>query len=564
LKKKFVTLKILFLLFVVVGCGSSDNFVFTTATGPAQSPPQPQPPQARDDAFQALGNATVTYPAADGVLINDMVNLAEISSFDTVGSRGGSLALNADGSLAYSPVMGFVGSETFRYTLTNVDGESTATITMTSSGLGWFVNNQAGATGDGSQDAPFDTLAKAVLVAGSGDTIYVARGDGSKTGMTGGLNLPPGVNLVGEGTGLILAQTVEPPGQAPIIEGPIVCGGDNLIKGLVIDGSADDLIVIDNVGNVTLQQNTLSGGRTRLVACNNVSGGLSIVDCVLGPHTVALGSKLFVEVLNDSTNATIEVTDNTFLKVPGLNVGNLMDNRPTGTSELDIVFSGNTALGTPAEPYSGVFYLDNTGSGSCVLDIDGNNLSHFTFSGIWAFATDGPVTGSVTNNIMSNVGGEAIFTSIRDGLQLISGNVVDNAGGSALSFYYDGNGGTLQILDNVVTNTDNGVYVNDSGSTPDPVGSFALRNNSFSTAVSSLEIDMREGGEICGDITGNSIDSDLLFSTVGGGTISVERLNMSDGGPLQNVNTFSNGAGVVENATSGTMTSAMSGACQIP
>jgi len=78
-----------------------------------------------------------------------------------------------------------VGAETFTYTLGNSAGESVATVTLTSTGLGRFVDNTAPAGGTGTQDSPFDNLAAALAVAQAGDTIFVAFGDGNNLAPTG-------------------------------------------------------------------------------------------------------------------------------------------------------------------------------------------------------------------------------------------------------------------------------------------------------------------------------------------------------------------------------------------
>ena len=199
---------------VFCGCGSSDNFVHTSTFNPTSTaqPPVLQAPVAVDDTFPALGNATLNQHAS-GVLANDTPNGGSITAFDSAGSEGGTLDLKADGSFTYTPAANYVGPETFNYTLSNEEGESTATVTLTSTGLGRFVDN-SGSNGDGTQNSPFNNLQDALNAAQPGDTIYVASGDGTNTGVPGGFTLPAGVKLIGEGTGLVLAQTVEPAGAA--------------------------------------------------------------------------------------------------------------------------------------------------------------------------------------------------------------------------------------------------------------------------------------------------------------------------------------------------------------
>ena len=78
-----------------------------------------------------------------GVLKNDTLNGATIASFGastgneqttlgtaTLTAQGGSVTLNADGSFTFTPKANFSGNDTFKYTLTNAGGSSTATATI--------------------------------------------------------------------------------------------------------------------------------------------------------------------------------------------------------------------------------------------------------------------------------------------------------------------------------------------------------------------------------------------------------------------------------------------------
>ncbi len=104
------------------------------------------PPAAVADPYQTPQNTPLTVPAATGVLNNDTVNTATIVSYGTpngneqttignptLTSGGGSVTMNAngDGGFTYTPLAGFTGPDTFKYTLTNARGSSTATVTIT-------------------------------------------------------------------------------------------------------------------------------------------------------------------------------------------------------------------------------------------------------------------------------------------------------------------------------------------------------------------------------------------------------------------------------------------------
>jgi uncharacterized repeat protein (TIGR01451 family) len=93
----------------------------------------PGAPSAVDDAYGATANTTLTVTAGSGVLANDTVNLATITDYAALTSRGGSVTLDASGAFTYTPPADSVSppADTFTYTLTNTLGTSTAVVTIT-------------------------------------------------------------------------------------------------------------------------------------------------------------------------------------------------------------------------------------------------------------------------------------------------------------------------------------------------------------------------------------------------------------------------------------------------
>ncbi|MEO8503276.1 MAG: Ig-like domain-containing protein [Acidobacteriota bacterium] len=100
-------------------------------------------PVAADDSYPASFQTSLTVPAP-GVLSNDTLRSATIVSYGattgteqtTIGTAtptsaaGGSVTLNADGSLSYTPPASFIGDDTFKYILQNAVGSSIATVTF--------------------------------------------------------------------------------------------------------------------------------------------------------------------------------------------------------------------------------------------------------------------------------------------------------------------------------------------------------------------------------------------------------------------------------------------------
>src|SRR5262249_51920822 len=114
--------------------GSSTATVTLTITAAA--------PVASSDSYTTPRGVALNVPAP-GVLANDTINGAGIVSYgasdgteqssigaNTPTAQGGTVSLNADGSLRYTPTANFTGNDTFKYVLQNSGGSSTATVTV--------------------------------------------------------------------------------------------------------------------------------------------------------------------------------------------------------------------------------------------------------------------------------------------------------------------------------------------------------------------------------------------------------------------------------------------------
>lgn len=88
-------------------------------------------PIANNDSYIGQKNTTLNV-SAPGVFGNDSDDLAfTLASFDATSVNGGTVTVNADGSFSYTPATGFVGIDTFTYTITDTPGlTDTATVTI--------------------------------------------------------------------------------------------------------------------------------------------------------------------------------------------------------------------------------------------------------------------------------------------------------------------------------------------------------------------------------------------------------------------------------------------------
>jgi hypothetical protein len=126
------------------------------------------PPIANNDSYPEalLGNvsadsgvtAAPNFPFS--VLTNDQFNSpVTITAFDATSLNGGTVSMNtSNGRFTYTPAAGYTGGDSFTYTIGNAHGSSTATVSLTISGIVWFIDKSAGA-GDGRLSSPFNSLA---------------------------------------------------------------------------------------------------------------------------------------------------------------------------------------------------------------------------------------------------------------------------------------------------------------------------------------------------------------------------------------------------------------------
>ena len=121
-------------------------------------------PIADPDTYSASGNIAISK-AAPGVLTNDRDpdtgnnsgltvtkvqgaggNVGVATDTTAVGRGGvkGSVNLAANGGFTYEPPPGFEGQDTFTYETSDGTKTDTATVTITISGMVWFISNNAG------------------------------------------------------------------------------------------------------------------------------------------------------------------------------------------------------------------------------------------------------------------------------------------------------------------------------------------------------------------------------------------------------------------------------------
>jgi len=211
----------------------------------------------------------------------------DVAASPTMGDRGGSVAWNADGTFTYRPAADVGDTETLTFYVTDQGSPAASARATVSVAVGprvVYVDNSAAPGGDGRSESPFDTLAQAAAAADrAGDTIYLFNGDGTTTGMSGGVTLRANQRLLGERQPLSVDGFDLAPARTsvrPQLVGPVTLRTGNTVAGLTVVGDAGGTAAAVQ-GNATAADGTLRD----LVLDGRAGGGLAL-DATTGSWTV--------------------------------------------------------------------------------------------------------------------------------------------------------------------------------------------------------------------------------------------------------------------------------------
>lgn len=350
-------------------------------------------PSATPDSYTATGNIQMSQAAGNGVIQKATADTGSALAVTTFGPNlagvgnhnagvagltlnNGNLTLNADGSFTYNPPVGFTGSDSFVYKVDNGFSQpSTATVTITVSGMVWFINNAVGA-GDGRLTSPFNSLAAFVVVNDggashpkTGDNIFLYTGSGNYSGTTApGLSLLNNQKLIGQGanaadlaaaTGITFA-----PGSATL---PSLNGTDPAIVNSTAGGHG-----------ITLA----SGNTIRGLTVGNTPNGFGFSGGAVGTLTLSDTSKT-------GTGGTISITSSGAF---GSTVTfDLLESTSSTGANLNLVsVTGTLAANSWGAGFSG------SAASSAAINISGGSVS---------FTDPANVTKSTTGALLSVASG---------------------------------------------------------------------------------------------------------------------------------------------------------------
>ncbi len=286
-------------------------------------------------AFDFEGDAS----DADG----DTVTLVPVT--DDATEAGGTITIEADGDVFYVPPPGLLGSNVDSYDYEVTDGGLTGTGTITidlAAPCTWHVRNDAPPDGDGTDVAPFDTLAEAdAATPDANSVILLFAGDETTAGQDEGVSLAAGQSLVGvpDEDGPTLPILTNTGGDA------VTLTGGNAVSGVSI-ADADGLAIsgTDITAANTITSVTITGG---------TDGGISV--------TGAAGSSLAL------TDVTIDVDGGTGLAVDGVGTLTIAGTASVVTADGLALSLANTAMGGGVGTFDEVA-CDASSSGGVYLD----------------------------------------------------------------------------------------------------------------------------------------------------------------------------------------------------
>lgn len=436
-------------------------------------------PVAVNDSYSAMGNVSITIPAGSGVLVNDYLGLnspATITAFNSTSAQNGQVTVNGDGSFTYNPRAGFEGVDTFTYTLSdNPNAPSAlsnrqATVSITVSGMIWFINNNAAActvSGCGRLSNPYSTLtafntANALsggLDPDNNDNIFIYE---SVTAYSGGVTLRSGQKLIGQDASASFAAITgltPPAGSAALpamnsgngtetsLASTVTLNTNATVRGLRIDsttstGMTDPAAAITGVSVSEVKVTTTTGTG---VDFSGTAGSLNFIGLTTSGGR---GANLVNNTGGTFTFSSVSVSSgaNPGFTATGGGTVNVCDENPcnpaaTGALVNTLTTTTNTALN-----------VTNTTIGS-------NNLEFRSISSNGGSATGIILvnTGSTGALVVKGNGGTSRGGNGSGGMITNKTGGTDGDGTGASGVYINGGSATLRNM--ILTRFDNfGVY----------------------------------------------------------------------------------------------------------
>ena len=518
-------------------------------------------PIAVNDTYNTIGNVNISVPAP-GVLSNDLDpnggSAVIVAPFPTTSTNGGTVSLNADGSFTYNPPVGFKGTDTFTYTAGNGTGKTdTATVSITVSGMMWFVNSAAVLNGDGRLTSPFNVLSSAAAVDAANDVIFLYTSATNYT--TAGITLESSEILIGQGAGqsiLTITGFTAPSGtnllpatnnvSDPVITTAgtvaITLGTNNKLHGFTVGdtGAAGTDISGSSFGNLTVRDVSVKGTGRAL----NLQTGTIVTGSTFDLIESNGGSPAEGVRLNGVTGSFTSTTTNIV--------------NPTGTG-IDVQSStvvvggfnfGATTVNKNSTPGTGVNLATNTGTFSF------SSLAVTTSAGTGVSATSSGTVNVTAGSINTTGGaGALVVTSTAMGMTFSTGTPSVRSTNSTNGITLTSATGTLTIASPTITSptaigiseTSSSATVNYGNTTANSSGStgVVLSSNTGTITFGALSIAPASGQRgLLAQLNTNTIKSTSgTISTTNNTAVEISGTSNATRTPLNMVLTSVSAAG---------------------
>ncbi|MCA9779128.1 MAG: hypothetical protein KC800_20510, partial [Candidatus Eremiobacteraeota bacterium] len=395
-----------------------------------------------------------------------------------------------------------------------------------------------------------------------GDTVFVFGG----STINGPLTIPNGISLIGQGAGLVVAQTVVEPGTAPTLVGPVTPTQNNVLAGFRTAGSTGpgiDMGIGTNVAGLTIRSNRFENNAEEHIYMTDTGSPISIESNVFTGSAAGFDA-IFHEKTGGNKVIDLSIDNNTFTSDGTASQGRAIAIQSLGSETHQFGFRGNTITGTNNTlSYTDGLYFTAQGASVNNIEVSGNTISgmensavffenaSLTFPGggggtINADIFNNSFTGSgVTNLLLDFVGGPGYPKTIKLFSNTLTGSDDDGIQISLIA------NATLRLVasDNTISGSaDDGIFI-DRQQTAD--GTFIIQNNQFTNNGGDGIEGMIQNGGMTGlfevglfdNIFTNSNEDDVEFSAINGAAeacFDIERNTFSSNVSLnpQSSNTF--------------------------
>jgi len=438
-------------------------------------------PVASNDTFPVTVVGNVRINSANlatpfSVVANDFLGVnptSTISAFDATTANGGQVVMTTSGAdigkFTYNPPAGFEGTDTFTYTLsdnanvTSAASNRTATVSITVSGMIWFINNTASCPCDGRLTNPFNTLASFDAINDSvdsglshhpaiNDNIFVYE---SATDYVGPVTLENGQKFIGQDATATLSSItlLTPPTGSDPLPSPnptsaivnitgngITVGSGNTLRGFTGGNATSDIngtsfgtlnvseVTLNGTGNaLNLTTGTLNGSFASISSTNSATTGISLSgvggSLTTGSTTVTNSTGIGISVNASSAALSFAATSVTGSGNTGISL----------TTNTGAITFGALTI-TPDANQRGLLATDNTQT----ITIPSGTVSTTGAVAVEITKATGttPLSVSLTS-VSANGGTNGIVLTNTNGSFTITGGANTSVGGNS-------SGGTIQ------------------------------------------------------------------------------------------------------------------------